>query len=63
MIPVGMRCISSARMVFGTLYPAEKTSRAKRLVKNANRMHRILGVQKRTRFVVLFIMRPPFAKI
>jgi len=56
MMPVGIRWISSARMVFGKLYPAEKTSRAKRPIKSANTKQTILGAQKRNRFVILFIL-------
>jgi hypothetical protein len=42
---VGIRCMESARMVFTKPRPALKTSRANRLTKSANAMHRTLGDQ------------------
>jgi len=52
---VGIRWISRAIIVSPKPYPSLNTSKANRLENIAKRMHRILGDQKITRFVFVFI--------
>jgi hypothetical protein len=46
---VGIKCINNARRVFRKPVPWPKTSKAKKLIKIAKRMVRILGAQFRKR--------------